>query len=78
MWFMLAASLITLQNKYYEISAWSILLIIFWPIADVGHLIFRRRMRKMCADRLDYLHLHHVIMRSLKHFAFNLRRIRQL
>ena len=65
MGFLLAASLITLQNRHPEISAWSILLIIFWPIADVGHSIFRRRMRKMRSDRPDYLHLHHVIMRSL-------------
>ena len=65
MGFLLAASLITLQNKHPEISAWSILLIIFWPIADVGHSIFRRRMRKIHSDRPDYLHLHHVIMRSL-------------
>jgi len=34
-------------------------------LADVGHSIFRRRMSKMRSDRPDYLHLHHVIMRSL-------------
>ena len=65
MGFLLATSLITLQNRHPEISAWSILLIIFWPIADVGHSIFRRRMKKMRSDRPDYLHLHHVLMRSL-------------
>ena len=65
MGFLLAVSLITLQNKHPEISAWSILLIIFWPIADAGHSIFRRWLRKMHSDRPDYLHLHHVIMRSL-------------
>ena len=64
--FLLAVSLITLQKKHPEISAWSILLIIFWPIADVAHSIVRRRIRSQRSDRPDALHLHHVIMRSLK------------
>ena len=63
--FLLAVSLITLQNKHPEISAWSILLIIFWPIADVAHSIVRRRIGRRRSDRPDALHLHHVIMRSV-------------
>jgi len=63
--FLLAVSLITLQNKQPEISAWSILLIIFWPIADMAHSIVRLRIGSQCSDRPDALHLHHVIMRSL-------------
>jgi len=63
--FLLATSLITLQNKHSEISAWSILLIIFWPISDMAHSIFRRWIRRQRSDRPDALHLHHVIMRSL-------------
>lgn len=63
--FLLAVSLITLQSKHAEISAWSILLIIFWPIADMGHSIFRRRLSGRRSDRPDKLHFHHVIMRSL-------------
>ena len=65
MGFLLAVSLITLKSKHPEISAWSILLVIFWPIADVAHSIFRRRLKKTRSDRPDYMHLHHVIMRSL-------------
>jgi len=63
--FLLAVSLITLQSKHPEISAWSILLIIFWPIADMAHSIVRRRIRRWRSDRPDALHLHHVIMRSV-------------
>ena len=63
--FLMAVSLITLQSKHAEISAWSILLIIFWPIADMGHSIFRRRLSGRRSDRPDKLHFHHVIMRSL-------------
>jgi len=65
MGFLLAVSMITLYNKHQEISAWSILLVIFWPIADAGHSIFRRRLKRKRSDRPDYMHLHHVIMRSL-------------
>lgn len=63
--FLLAVSLITLHSKHIEISAWSILLLIFWPLADMGHSIFRRRLHGKRSDRPDKLHLHHVIMRSL-------------
>lgn len=63
--FLLAVSLITLQSKHPEISAWSILLVIFWPIADMSHSIFRRWLKGRRSDRPDYMHLHHVIMRSL-------------
>ena len=63
--FLLAVSLITLQSKHAEISAWSILLLIFWPLADMAHSIFRRRLLGKRSDRPDKLHFHHVIMRSL-------------
>ena len=63
--FLLAVSLVTLHSKHAEISAWSILLLIFWPIADMGHSIFRRRLSGRRSDRPDKLHFHHVIMRSL-------------
>jgi UDP-GlcNAc:undecaprenyl-phosphate GlcNAc-1-phosphate transferase len=63
--FLLAVSLITLHSKHIEISVWSILLLIFWPLADMGHSIFRRRLHGKRSDRPDKLHFHHVIMRSL-------------
>lgn len=63
--FLLAASLITFQNKHTDIFAGSILLIIFSPIADVAHSICRRLIKRLHSDRPDALHLHHVIMRSL-------------
>lgn len=63
--FLLAVSLITLHSKHVEISAFSILLLIFWPLADMGHSIFRRWLNGKRSDRPDKLHFHHVIMRSL-------------
>lgn len=63
--FLLAVSLITIQSKHSEISAWSILLLIFWPISDMTHSILRRQLKRQRSDRPDYLHFHHVVMRSL-------------
>lgn len=63
--FLLAVSFITLQSKNPEISAWAIMLIIFWPIVDMAHAILRRRLNHNRADRPDFLHFHHVVMRSL-------------
>ena len=41
------------------------MLIIFWPIVDMAHAIIRRRLKHSRADRPDFLHFHHVVMRSL-------------
>jgi len=67
--FLLAVSVITLKSQNPEISAWSIMLIIFWPIADMGHSILRRWLKGRRSDRPDYMHLHHVVMRSIIIFA---------
>ena len=69
MGFLLAVSLITLKSKNPEISAWSIMLVIFWPIVDMGHSILRRWLKGRRSDRPDYMHLHHVVMRSIIIFA---------
>ena len=63
--FLLAVSFITLHSKNPEISAWAIMLIIFWPIVDMAHAILRRRLKHSRADRPDFLHFHHIVMRSL-------------
>ena len=53
--FLLAVSFITLQSKNSEISAWAIMLIIFWPIVDMAHAILRRRLKRNRADRPDFI-----------------------
>jgi UDP-GlcNAc:undecaprenyl-phosphate GlcNAc-1-phosphate transferase len=67
--FLLAVALITLKSQNPEISAWSIMLVIFWPILDMGHSILRRWLKGRRSDRPDYMHLHHVVMRSIIIFA---------
>ena len=63
--FLLAACLITLHHRHPEISPWAILLVIFWPIADIAHSIVRRRLSGKRPDRPDMMHMHHVVMRTL-------------
>ena len=63
--FLLAACLITLHHRHPEISPWAILLVIFWPIADMAHSIVRRRLGGKRPDRPDMMHMHHVVMRTL-------------
>lgn len=64
--FLLGICLVTLKFKNPEISAWAILLIVFWPVADTVHSMIRRRSKRKSANRPDKMHMHHVIMRSLE------------
>lgn len=63
--FLLAACLITLHYRHPEISPWAIILVIFWPIADMAHSILRRAMGGKNPQRADMMHMHHVVMRTL-------------
>ena len=67
--FLLAACLITLHHRHPEISSWAILLVIFWPIADMAHSIVRRRLGGKRPDRPDMMHMHHVVMRTLTAYS---------
>jgi len=68
--FLLAACLITLHHRHPEISPWAILLVIFWPIADMAHSIVRRRLGGKRPDRPDMMHMHHVVMRTLTAYSY--------
>ena len=67
--FLLAGCLITLHHRHPEISPWAILLVIFWPIADMTHSIVRRRLGGKKTDRPDMMHMHHVVMRTLTAYS---------
>lgn len=49
-----------------EASAWAILLVMFWPIADTVLAIHRRFLRGADAMRPDRLHMHQLVMRGLE------------
>lgn len=49
-----------------EASAWAILLVMFWPVADTMLAIYRRARRRVGAMHPDRLHMHQLVMRGLE------------
>jgi UDP-GlcNAc:undecaprenyl-phosphate GlcNAc-1-phosphate transferase len=49
-----------------EISAFSILLVFFWPVAETVLSIFRRLRRDKKVSHPDHLHFHQLVMRSIE------------
>ena len=56
---------IILMSRVPSVSGFSILLILFWPVAETGFTITRRRILKLPSDTPDRLHFHHLVARSL-------------
>ena len=59
-------SAIILINDATEVSAFAILLVFFWPVADTGLAIWRRWKLGNPTDRPDRLHFHQLAMRLLE------------
>lgn len=49
-----------------DASAWALLLVLFWPVADTLLAIYRRSRRKVDAMAPDRLHVHQMVMRALE------------
>jgi len=64
--FILAALAIALMHFAPQVSPAAVLLIFFWPVADTGLAIYRRRVLRQPSDRPDRLHFHQLIMRALE------------
>ena len=63
---LLVWSAIILINGSTDVSAFSILLVFFWPVADTGLAIWRRWKLGNPTDRPDRLHFHQLAMRFLE------------
>ena len=63
---LLVWSAIILINDVTEVSAFAILLVFFWPVADTGLAIWRRWKLGNPTDRPDRLHFHQLAMRFLE------------
>ena len=63
---LLVWSAIILINGATEVSAFAILLVFFWPVADTGLAIWRRWRLGNPTDRPDRLHFHQLVMRFLE------------
>ena len=63
---LLVWSAIILSSSASEVSAFAILLVFFWPVADTGLAIWRRWKLGNPTDRPDRLHFHQLAMRFLE------------
>ena len=63
---LLVWSAIILINESTQVSAFAILLVFFWPVADTGLAIWRRWKLGKPAGRPDRLHFHQLAMRFLE------------
>ncbi len=64
--YLLAWSSVLLLISAPELSTWSVLLILFWPIADTFLAIYRRRQAGRATGMPDRLHYHQLMMRALE------------
>ena len=63
---LLVWSAIIMINRATDVSAFAILLIFFWPVADTGLASWRRWKLGNPTDRPDRLHFHQLAMRFLE------------
>ena len=61
--FILAWQIVILLNRNPELSAWSLLAIVFWPVMDTLFAIYRRKIKGVSTGRPDLLHFHQLVMR---------------
>ena len=63
---LLVWSALIFMNSASEVSAFALLLVFFWPVADTGLAIWRRWKLGNPAGRPDRLHFHQLAMRFLE------------
>ena len=64
--FILVCVALILCHRQPEISAFAVLLVFFWPVADTCLAIWRRVVLSTPHDRPDRLHYHQLVMRFLE------------
>lgn len=57
---------IALLIRIPDLTPWAVLLIFFWPVADTGFAIYRRKRAGRPTDQPDRLHFHQLVMRALE------------
>ena len=62
------AILLLVRNP--EITAWSILLIFFWPVVETVFSIYRRLYKKKPASIADREHFHQLVFDKIRNFKF--------
>lgn len=63
--FVIAWNAVLLLHREPDISAWAILSILFWPVADTLWAMLRRLLNNLPVGKPDQLHFHSVMQRTL-------------
>lgn len=73
---LLSWAAILLVARVDEVAVPALLLVLFWPIADVFHTIYRRLLGRKAAFQPDRMHLHHKVRRAidLMYFGYSEKR----
>ena len=61
--------LILLSHRHPQLSDWSLLCLVIWPVLDTLLAVFRRKLISHSLGNADRLHFHQVIMRSCQIFS---------
>jgi UDP-GlcNAc:undecaprenyl-phosphate/decaprenyl-phosphate GlcNAc-1-phosphate transferase len=64
--FLLAWLGISLAARHEDVTPLAMMLVLFWPLADLTLAIYRRRRRKLPVSLPDRLHFHQFAMRGLE------------
>ncbi|MFN4101142.1 MAG: MraY family glycosyltransferase [Pararhodobacter sp.] len=69
--FLLAFLGITLATRHADVTPLAMMLVLFWPLADLTLAIYRRRRNKLPVSMPDRLHFHQFVMRGLEIAVFS-------
>ena len=64
--FVLACIAVKMLQEQPDLSPWAVVLVFFWPLADMVFAVARRMGQRRSALRADKMHGHHVVLRSLE------------
>ena len=64
--FVLACIAVKMLQEQPDLSPWAVVLVFFWPLADMVFAVARRMGQRRSAFRADKMHGHHVVLRSLE------------
>lgn len=64
--FVLSWFSIAIVRNAPDVTPWALLLVLFWPVADLTLAIWRRAQRKAPAMAPDRLHVHQLVLRILE------------
>ena len=64
--FVLACIAVKMLQQNPDLSPWAVVLVFFWPLADMVFSVMRRVGQHKSPFRADRLHFHHLVLRSLE------------